>query len=299
MVCANVESGREDDGERFGADQRHAETECRHVEEENGIPFCGKAEPLDGVERHHGVCDLDGGEQREDPHRACARVRQRQREGLRQHAAARGKDGASERTNDPGVLAGKVFAAADKRRGDGIGDSPALVGDLTKVAFRRSSSLSPPGRTPSSSAGLDGARAESRECDARPRPSISRRRLHRRESDGQQMITRCVRKYVMGNRISSLPGTTTATRRSDRHNEDSRMRHTNGPTRMQQSFTAVLFLAALFVGLGPTEAAAQTHTFVSDTAPGKATGQGLNLNGGLWYVLSPSGQVATGLETNA
>ena len=44
------------------------------------------------------------------------------------------------------------------------------------------------------------------------------------------------------------------------------MRHTNGPTRTQQSFTAVLFLAALFVGLGPTEAAAQTHTFVSDTA---------------------------------
>ena len=33
------------------------------------------------------------------------------------------------------------------------------------------------------------------------------------------------------------------------------------------------------------------YTFVSDTAPGKATGQGLNLNGGLWYVLSPSGQV--------
>jgi outer membrane protein assembly factor BamB/predicted lipoprotein with Yx(FWY)xxD motif len=33
------------------------------------------------------------------------------------------------------------------------------------------------------------------------------------------------------------------------------------------------------------------YTFVSDTAPGKATGQGLNINGGLWYVLSPSGQV--------
>jgi outer membrane protein assembly factor BamB/predicted lipoprotein with Yx(FWY)xxD motif len=33
------------------------------------------------------------------------------------------------------------------------------------------------------------------------------------------------------------------------------------------------------------------YTFVSDTAPGKATGQGLNLNGGLWYVLSPSGRV--------
>ena len=33
------------------------------------------------------------------------------------------------------------------------------------------------------------------------------------------------------------------------------------------------------------------YTFVSDTAPGKASGQGLNLNGGLWYVISPSGQV--------
>jgi predicted lipoprotein with Yx(FWY)xxD motif len=33
------------------------------------------------------------------------------------------------------------------------------------------------------------------------------------------------------------------------------------------------------------------YTFVSDTTAGKATGQGLNINGGLWYVLSPSGQV--------
>ena len=33
------------------------------------------------------------------------------------------------------------------------------------------------------------------------------------------------------------------------------------------------------------------YTFVSDTAPGAATGQALNLNGGPWYVLSPSGQV--------
>jgi predicted lipoprotein with Yx(FWY)xxD motif len=33
------------------------------------------------------------------------------------------------------------------------------------------------------------------------------------------------------------------------------------------------------------------YTFVSDTAPGAATGQALNLNGGLWYVLSPSGRV--------
>jgi predicted lipoprotein with Yx(FWY)xxD motif len=33
------------------------------------------------------------------------------------------------------------------------------------------------------------------------------------------------------------------------------------------------------------------YTFVSDTAPGAATGQALNINGGLWYVLSPAGQV--------
>jgi outer membrane protein assembly factor BamB/predicted lipoprotein with Yx(FWY)xxD motif len=33
------------------------------------------------------------------------------------------------------------------------------------------------------------------------------------------------------------------------------------------------------------------YTFVSDTAPGAATGQALNLNGGLWYVLSPTGKV--------
>jgi hypothetical protein len=30
---------------------------------------------------------------------------------------------------------------------------------------------------------------------------------------------------------------------------------------------------------------------VGDTAPGQAKGQALNLNGGLWYVLSPSGKV--------
>ena len=33
------------------------------------------------------------------------------------------------------------------------------------------------------------------------------------------------------------------------------------------------------------------YTYVGDTAPGQATGQALNLNGGLWYVLSPSGKV--------
>jgi hypothetical protein len=30
---------------------------------------------------------------------------------------------------------------------------------------------------------------------------------------------------------------------------------------------------------------------VADTKPGVATGQALNLNGGLWYVLSPAGKV--------
>jgi predicted lipoprotein with Yx(FWY)xxD motif len=33
------------------------------------------------------------------------------------------------------------------------------------------------------------------------------------------------------------------------------------------------------------------YTYVADTKPGQAKGQALNLNGGLWYVLSPSGKV--------
>jgi predicted lipoprotein with Yx(FWY)xxD motif len=33
------------------------------------------------------------------------------------------------------------------------------------------------------------------------------------------------------------------------------------------------------------------YTYVADTAPGQAKGQALNLNGGLWYVLAPSGKV--------
>jgi predicted lipoprotein with Yx(FWY)xxD motif len=33
------------------------------------------------------------------------------------------------------------------------------------------------------------------------------------------------------------------------------------------------------------------YTYVVDTKPGQAKGQGLNLNGGLWYVLSPAGKV--------
>ena len=33
------------------------------------------------------------------------------------------------------------------------------------------------------------------------------------------------------------------------------------------------------------------YTYVSDTRAGEATGQAINLNGGLWYVISPSGNV--------
>jgi predicted lipoprotein with Yx(FWY)xxD motif len=33
------------------------------------------------------------------------------------------------------------------------------------------------------------------------------------------------------------------------------------------------------------------YRYIADTKPGQATGQGLNLNGGLWYVLSPSGKI--------
>jgi predicted lipoprotein with Yx(FWY)xxD motif len=35
------------------------------------------------------------------------------------------------------------------------------------------------------------------------------------------------------------------------------------------------------------------YTYVPDTAPGQATGQALNLNGGLWYVISPAGKLIT------
>ena len=33
------------------------------------------------------------------------------------------------------------------------------------------------------------------------------------------------------------------------------------------------------------------YTYVGDSKPGQANGQAKNLNGGLWYVLSPSGKV--------
>lgn len=33
------------------------------------------------------------------------------------------------------------------------------------------------------------------------------------------------------------------------------------------------------------------YTYVADTAPGSASGQGVNLTGGLWYTISASGMV--------
>ena len=33
------------------------------------------------------------------------------------------------------------------------------------------------------------------------------------------------------------------------------------------------------------------YTYITDRKPGTATGQAINLNGGLWYVLAPSGAV--------
>jgi predicted lipoprotein with Yx(FWY)xxD motif len=33
------------------------------------------------------------------------------------------------------------------------------------------------------------------------------------------------------------------------------------------------------------------YTYVADTSPGKASGQAINLNGGLWYVIDPTGTV--------
>ncbi|MGO9488998.1 MAG: hypothetical protein ACLQBB_08255 [Solirubrobacteraceae bacterium] len=33
------------------------------------------------------------------------------------------------------------------------------------------------------------------------------------------------------------------------------------------------------------------YTYAADSGPGTANGQGVNANGGLWYVISPSGTV--------
>jgi predicted lipoprotein with Yx(FWY)xxD motif len=35
------------------------------------------------------------------------------------------------------------------------------------------------------------------------------------------------------------------------------------------------------------------YTYIADSKPGQVNGQATNLNGGLWYVLSPSGKVIT------
>jgi predicted lipoprotein with Yx(FWY)xxD motif len=35
------------------------------------------------------------------------------------------------------------------------------------------------------------------------------------------------------------------------------------------------------------------YTYVTDTSPGSARGQALQLNGGLWYVIAPSGKLIT------
>jgi predicted lipoprotein with Yx(FWY)xxD motif len=35
------------------------------------------------------------------------------------------------------------------------------------------------------------------------------------------------------------------------------------------------------------------YTYIDDVTPGQASGQALNLNGGYWYVLRPSGQIVT------
>jgi predicted lipoprotein with Yx(FWY)xxD motif len=35
------------------------------------------------------------------------------------------------------------------------------------------------------------------------------------------------------------------------------------------------------------------YAYVADTGPGSAKGQGVNLNGGLWYTISPTGQPVT------
>jgi predicted lipoprotein with Yx(FWY)xxD motif len=55
------------------------------------------------------------------------------------------------------------------------------------------------------------------------------------------------------------------------------------------------------VGSDPNPAGGRTvtyagwplYTYVSDTSPGSARGQALNLNGGLWDVIAPSGKVIT------
>jgi predicted lipoprotein with Yx(FWY)xxD motif len=55
------------------------------------------------------------------------------------------------------------------------------------------------------------------------------------------------------------------------------------------------------VGSDPNPAGGRTvtyagwplYTYVTDTSPGTARGQAINLNGGLWDVIAPSGKVIT------
>jgi hypothetical protein len=41
------------------------------------------------------------------------------------------------------------------------------------------------------------------------------------------------------------------------------------------------------------------YTYVTDTSPGTARGQAINLNGGLWDVIAPSGKVITKKATTS
>jgi hypothetical protein len=40
------------------------------------------------------------------------------------------------------------------------------------------------------------------------------------------------------------------------------------------------------------------YTYVGDTGAGTANGQGLNINGGRWWAISPAGKVVTGASTS-
>ncbi len=41
------------------------------------------------------------------------------------------------------------------------------------------------------------------------------------------------------------------------------------------------------------------YTFTGDSNPGDTSGQGVNVFGGLWYAVSPSGQQVTGSASNS
>jgi predicted lipoprotein with Yx(FWY)xxD motif len=53
---------------------------------------------------------------------------------------------------------------------------------------------------------------------------------------------------------------------------------------------------------GTTQATYNGHplyTYAADKSPGQATGQGLNISGGKWYVLAPSGAIITASAASA